>query len=641
MDLSIMEKIIVQGDLSSLKPDERLIYYTKVCESVGLNPLTKPFDYLKLDGKLVLYAKRDATDQLRKVHNISITITSREKVGDVYCVTARGVTPDNRTDESIGAVSLMKEEKIWDEMRRTKVATGRVLPLTADELANAIMKAECVPLDSEILTINGFKRYSEVHVGDMVLAYDCEKDVTVWTPLQKISVFQDSEISKLKSQKGQFEVLCTPDHSWAVKRSNPYKPDKRGDGSRGARGQYNNRGSERALIKAHELKSSHRIILAAKESATHTSLLSPDEAAVLGWAVTDGTIQRKGNFVRIGICQSKVNNFDRIRTIVASLAGEIKEHVTPARMRTFPTGKSYKTLEQHWWYLPSKVSRALLEKAGYQDNSDLPRIVTRLSSEARESMLEAFMCADGDKRGNFAKSKPEVIEAFQILCTLEGIAIGKELKRPHVSIVRKKKARHLAVSYLNLEPAGKCDVWCPTTQYGTWVMRQGGRVTITGNTKAKRRVTLSLSGLGMMDDSEIDTVENAERIIVDDVGNGKQLQEKSQPSAQSSKTNKKEKPANKPSAASQQTEQASTTNAASEVYKLLDYDTGTSPGGVTYAKMKVANVATGEESIMIANTPVTLEQTKAISNNSQFKIHFEMVNGFKIVKSVVIVGEAA
>lgn len=459
MDLSIMEKVVVRGDLSSLKPEERFVYYTKVCESVGLNPLTKPFDYLQLDGKLVLYAKRDATDQLRKINKISITITSRERIGDVYIVTARGETPDHRTDESIGAVSLMKEEKIWDELRSRKVPTGKIIPLTADEFANAIMKAECVPLDSEILTMEGFKRYSEVHVGDMVLAYDCEKDITVWTPLQKVSVFKNAEISKLKSQKGQFEVLCTPDHSWAVKRTNSYKPDKRGDGSRGPRGQYSNRGPERVLIKANQLKTNHKLILAAKETEQKTSLLSPDEAAVLGWAVTDGTIQRRGNFIRIGICQSKANNFDKIRAIVASVAGEVKELVTPARPRTFPTGKTYETLEQHWWYLPSQVSRALLEKAGYRNNSDLPRIVTGLSSESRQNMLEAFMCADGDQRGNFAKSKPEVIEAFQILCTLEGIAIGKEMKRPNVSVVRMKKTKHLAASFLQLEPAGKSDVW--------------------------------------------------------------------------------------------------------------------------------------------------------------------------------------
>lgn len=89
-----------------------------------------------------MYAKRDATDQLRKVHSISITITNRERIGDVYCVTARAITPEGRTDESIGAVALIKEEKIFDELRQRKVSTGQMLPLTPEDLAIAVMKAE-------------------------------------------------------------------------------------------------------------------------------------------------------------------------------------------------------------------------------------------------------------------------------------------------------------------------------------------------------------------------------------------------------------------------------------------------------------------------------------------------------------------
>lgn len=299
MDLSIMEKVVIQGDLSSLKPEERFVYYTKVCESVGLNPLTKPFDYLKLDGKLVLYAKRDATDQLRKIQNISITITSREKVGDVYCVTARGTTQDGRTDESIGAVSLTKEEKLWDEMRNRKVPTGRILPLTADELANAIMKAE---------------------------------------------------------------------------------------------------------------------------------------------------------------------------------------------------------------------------------------------------------------------------------------------------------------------------------------------------TKAKRRVTLSLSGLGMMDESEIETVQEAERIEVGEPVHSTQ-QNKKKPSSGSTLSTQSGSSENKGQKNATPTKPAPSSSA--ELYRMLDMATGVSPGGVTFAKLRVVNIATGEESVVLANTPVTIEQINTLSNISQFEIEFEMNNGFKMVKSIAIVGEAA
>ena len=57
----IMEQIIVKGDLSKLTPEERGQYYMTVCKSVGLNPLTKPFEYISLNGKLTLYALRGCT----------------------------------------------------------------------------------------------------------------------------------------------------------------------------------------------------------------------------------------------------------------------------------------------------------------------------------------------------------------------------------------------------------------------------------------------------------------------------------------------------------------------------------------------------------------------------------------------------
>ena len=55
------------GDLRDLTPPQKMSYYRAVCDSIGLNPLTKPFEFITLSGRLVLYATRNATDQLRKM----------------------------------------------------------------------------------------------------------------------------------------------------------------------------------------------------------------------------------------------------------------------------------------------------------------------------------------------------------------------------------------------------------------------------------------------------------------------------------------------------------------------------------------------------------------------------------------------
>jgi hypothetical protein len=101
-----IEQAVMTGDLDDLNVTQRAEYYTTVCRSLGLNPLTKPFEYLTLNGKLRLYALRDCTDQLRRIHGISIYIASREKMGDIYIVTARAKDRTGREDESTGAVTL-------------------------------------------------------------------------------------------------------------------------------------------------------------------------------------------------------------------------------------------------------------------------------------------------------------------------------------------------------------------------------------------------------------------------------------------------------------------------------------------------------------------------------------------------------
>jgi hypothetical protein len=118
----VLESVAVSGDLSGLTAAQRLAYYQAVCRSLGLNPLTKPFEYLTLNGKLRLYALRDCADQLRRLHGISIHIVNRERLQDLYVVTARAKDRTGREDESTGAVALGS--------------------LKGDALANALMKAE-------------------------------------------------------------------------------------------------------------------------------------------------------------------------------------------------------------------------------------------------------------------------------------------------------------------------------------------------------------------------------------------------------------------------------------------------------------------------------------------------------------------
>lgn len=141
---AIAEKVLIGGDLAQLLPAQRATYYMRVCESVGLNPYTKPFEYITLNGKLTLYAKRDATDQLRKLNGVSCWITGRDYVNDVYIVTAKAKDGTGREDESTGVVSVGN--------------------LKGDTLANALMKAETKAKRRVTLSICGLGWMDETEV---------------------------------------------------------------------------------------------------------------------------------------------------------------------------------------------------------------------------------------------------------------------------------------------------------------------------------------------------------------------------------------------------------------------------------------------------------------------------------------------
>lgn len=494
-----IEGVLIAGDLSKLNAKERVSYYNAVCKSLQLNPLTKPFDYLTLNGKLVLYANRGASEQLRRNGKVAITIVSREMIGDdVYAVTARAVDSTGRSDESIGAVPIGG--------------------LKGEAKANAIMKAECCPLDTEILTRSGFRTYADLSIGEDVLSYDCETDSTSWVPLEGISTFDDIPIVGMHTLEGRFSVRCTPDHKWAVQKPG-YLP--RGDGLRSRRGPYASRGPDRFLLPANEIKSSHRVILAA-EATSGANQMSDRDAEILGWVATDGSVRFVGNSPRVVITQSKAEHVAEIRQLVGvcAIPSSVGEFVGQPTTRTFPGGKTYDCLPQHMFSFSADESRRLLSVwgIGKADWTLLPSVVTSLSSSAREAMLRSMMSGDGTEDGTFGKKrKPGVMESFQILSAMSGHALGK-LGMSSVGDVPVQKildSRYIAGSNVVLTPAGQEPVWCPTTRFGTWIARQDGRVFITGNTKAKRRVTLSICGLGMLDETEVDSIPSARRVEPD------------------------------------------------------------------------------------------------------------------------------
>ena len=124
---SVIESVIVKGDLGKLTPQERTRYYMEVCKSIGLNPLTKPFEYITLNGKLTLYALRACTDQLRSIHSVSVEDMTQTQTDGVCVVTVKVRNKDGRTDMATGAVNIggLKGEALANAMMKTETKAKR------------------------------------------------------------------------------------------------------------------------------------------------------------------------------------------------------------------------------------------------------------------------------------------------------------------------------------------------------------------------------------------------------------------------------------------------------------------------------------------------------------------------------------
>jgi hypothetical protein len=180
-----VEHVLLRGDLARLDEKQRLNYYMTVCQTVGLNHLTRPFEYITLNNRLTLYARKDATDQLRKLHKVSIRITDSKLLNDIYIVSVSASDSTGREDASTGAVNIAG--------------------LKGDALANAFLKCETKAKRRVTLSICGLGMLDETEVETISSDVKAQaiRDVMRTEP-EQISGAVDSNFSEYMVGFGKF-----------------------------------------------------------------------------------------------------------------------------------------------------------------------------------------------------------------------------------------------------------------------------------------------------------------------------------------------------------------------------------------------------------------------------------------------------
>lgn len=211
------EQVIMGGDLQKLTPKQRLAYIHQLCNTLGLNPLTRPFEYLTLNNKLTLYARKDATDQLRKIHKVSLKIVERieDKEAGSYTVVVEAQTPDGRCDQSSGSVAIGGIKYKYETDKNGKETKKAVRDENGDPVmeslkgearANAIMKAETKAKRRATLSLMGLGFMDETEIETIPAA--AKRDIPPIRPDQceKVLTLCENDPKRVKANIEMYGV---------------------------------------------------------------------------------------------------------------------------------------------------------------------------------------------------------------------------------------------------------------------------------------------------------------------------------------------------------------------------------------------------------------------------------------------------
>lgn len=344
---------------------------------------------------------------------------------------------------------------------------GRVVT-NASYSTGTIAYDHCVTPDHEALTRDGWKTVDQLSVGEEILAYDHEREVSTWKPIEKIHQFDfDGNLLEV-SRKGRVVLRCTPNHRVPVweRFGNPRKIRKR-------------------FVKASELTTEHTTPLCAPLDTENCGPLTPRLAAVLAWCVTDGTGLFNRKYHKTDILQSITANPEKCEEI-ESLTGR-KGRGNRGGLLRFP--------------LKSSDRQALRCLLG--GKKDLTRAVCHMGVQQASAAMRAMVLAEASTNetngqkvfSQWGDNKP-VAESFQVASLLSGHAVNicereYEGKLRYQCPVRHSKGIKLAKGSQWVSYSGK--VWCPQVETTAWVMRCNGAVMVTGNSGGanERQVTLT------------------------------------------------------------------------------------------------------------------------------------------------------
>ena len=342
----------------------------------------------------------------------------------------------------------------------------------------------CLSSDTELLTESGWKKYTEISIGDLAFAYNAETGQSSLQKIQNIIVRDfDGELNHLYNQDS-IDCLATDDHRVLCS----YRTSEKGRD--GKNNKSKNKWSPVVFKQADRLPTGIKIpILSDVINNNENLIIDDDLLLILGWIITDGSKRKKDKVYEI--YQSKVK-------------GAIYERMVEIIKRRFPKttissrtkkgglikGRQINRTEATTFYLGSESSKEI--KYWLSDAChEIPGIILERASQRQLQLLfDALIDGDGtiSRKGNYIRCclycgfNLKLADQFQELCFKLGysssIYFSKSNGQTNVLVSYKRKWASVR-KVKKVKYCGK--VWDITIPFGAFIARRNGKVFITGN----------------------------------------------------------------------------------------------------------------------------------------------------------------
>ena len=334
----------------------------------------------------------------------------------------------------------------------------------------------CLSEDTDILTKNGWKKYTDIKIGDLAFSYNPKNRKLELNEIERIIIKEhNGEVIKLFNSNS-IDALVTEDHRVLCNYRTTGKDRKWC-------------WSKNKFVIAKNLPNSIRIPLAAEIDSKTECMIDDDLIKILGWIITDGCIHylEDKKYYSYEISQSEAK-------------GEILTEMRNVIKRRFPDVSIYKRkrsdeifqrTEENTFYF-KKIPSQEINLWLLNDAHRIPRNFLETASSVQLKILfDAMVQGDGtiqfSEKGYkyitlYVGQNKKLADDFQELCIRLGLSAIKSYVRQNnqtkVLVSFKRKFAHIRKKKTEVY-SGK--VWDITIKNSAFVARRNGKVFFTGN----------------------------------------------------------------------------------------------------------------------------------------------------------------